>query len=81
MCWIRIGDVDRQQRVAGGGGVGGDGVVAGDRGGLGAEGGELAGQSVDLCIFISVYPFIFLLSSDIPQLPALSRIQDTARRR
>lgn len=55
MCRVGIGDVDGKERVGGGGGVGRDGVVAGYRGGLGAESSEFPGKSIDLCRVISLY--------------------------
>lgn len=54
MGGIGIGNIDGEERVGGSGGVGGDGVIAGDGGGLRAEGGELAGEPVDLDCVVSV---------------------------
>jgi hypothetical protein len=72
---VGVGDVDGQDGVGSCGGVGGDGVVACYRGGLGAEGSELAGESVDLIAFLLVgilYTYV-LFNVHIPQLPAPSR--------
>jgi len=52
VSWVGIGDVNGKERVGSGGGGGGDGVVAGNGCGLGAEGGELAGEAVDHCFLL-----------------------------